>query len=105
MNFSEMPHDFRMAVRNTVNEFGGNIDGYNGEELLVAMPNGKAKWELIKAMKERHGMADIADDGSFKSWCFFPICSDNTPPHQRHDGNYPGSKGFYLYVNFRKECA
>lgn len=105
MNFSEMPDSFRMAVRNTVDEFGGNIDGYNGEELLVAMPNGKAKWELIKAMKERHGMSDVPNDGGFNSWVFFPIGSANTPECMRHDGGYRGSKGFLLYVNFRKECA
>jgi hypothetical protein len=88
--FSELPHGERMALRDVITDrAGGDVQGYDGGGVLVAMP------------RDRAGFLGIVRAAGFEvlgaEWCF-PLGSDRAPDNMRHDGSYPGSRGFWRFV-------
>ena len=90
--FADWPIEKRFEVRNIIEEEGGMPTTYTGDGLNVAMPNTMRKW-VIRCRLEALGLKDT-------DWAFFPLVTDTPPDVLRHDGHYPGSKGFWLYVHF-----
>ena len=91
--FCDLPDSQRIACRDAIDAAGGDVAGYYGECVQVNLP--RPSGPFLKAM-EAIGL-ELKKD----SLWFFPLGSDRAPEHQRHDGNYPGSRGFWLCGNFR----
>lgn len=89
-SFSELPHDERMALRDVIEDrAGGEIHGYDGEGVCVAMPR---DWAGFLGIVKAAGFAVLGAE-----WCF-PLGSDKPGESMRHDGSYPGSRGFWRFV-------
>lgn len=89
MKLIDMPDDERMQWRSIIEDAGGQIDSYQEEWFMVAIPRpASAFYNAIGAA----GM-ELEDN----SLHYFPLGSDNPPEHMRWDGRYPGSKGFWFY--------
>src|SRR5579885_299193 len=91
--FCDLPDERRMALRAAIEAAGGQVAGYLGPCVQVAIPNPPGPF--YAAM----GEAGLELDG--RSLHYFPLGTDAPPRHLRHDGHYPGSAGFWLYGNFR----
>ncbi len=86
--FSELPHEARMTLRSALESLGAEIEGYYGDAVQVAVPcPPEPFWEGVAKLPLK-----AARDGYF-----FPLGTDNPPASMRHDGRYPGSKGFWLH--------
>ena len=90
--FCDLPDERRMVLRDAIDIAGGEVAGYYGPFVQVAIPNPSGPF--FKAMEEA-GL--VLDERSFQ---LFPLGTDNPPESLRHDGRYPGSKGFWLFGNF-----
>lgn len=92
--FSCLPHALRMELRDVIERHGGGVEGYQDDSVIVAIPRPSARF-----------YAAMADDGRLEvvesSICYFPLGTDQAPEHQRHDGRYPGSRGFWLLGRWR----
>lgn len=96
--FHALPHGQRMAYRKAIEDAGGEVVSYQGECVLVAVPRaagGQSADDFPDAL-ERAGLLYVRG-----SAYLFPLGSDNPPDRLRHDGDYPGSRGFWLYGLFR----
>jgi hypothetical protein len=93
MNFCDLPDDVRMRFRGVVEGAGGLVEGYHGPCLQVACPN---PWGPFNTAMEAAGLTLV--EGSLYA---FPLGSDSPPESLRHDGSYPGSKGFWLYARYQ----
>jgi hypothetical protein len=91
--FHELPDDQRMALRAAIEAAGGQIAGYIGPCVQVAIPNPAGPF--FTAM-EAAGL-ELEE----RSLHYFPLGTDAPPATLRHDGRYPGSAGFWLYGNFK----
>jgi hypothetical protein len=90
--FADLPHDRRMALRAAIEAAGGHIATYIGPYVQVAVPDPPGPfYEAAEAA----GLELVR-----RSAHYFPLGSDSPPAHLRHDGRFPGSKGFWLYANF-----
>ena len=90
VRFAEFPHADRMRYRAAVEAAGGEVEGYNGPALTVAVPRNVTRFYTAMAAA---GLADLG-----RPW-FFPLGTDSPPAELRHDGRYPGSAGFWLFLN------
>lgn len=90
--FADLPHDRRMALREAIEAAGGYVATYVGPYVQVAVPDPP---EPFYAAMEQAGL-ELARCSAH----YFPLGTDNPPAHLRHDGRFPGSKGFWLYANF-----
>ena len=90
--FSDLPHDERFRLRNAIDAHGGYVSGYYGDAVQVALPT---QWREFITTMAAIGLVIVPG-----SRHCFPLGSDNAPEHQRHDANYPNSKGFWMYANF-----
>lgn len=90
--FSDLPHCERFRLLNAIDAHGGDVAGYCGNAVQIALPT---QWrEFIAAMA---ALGLVIVPGS--RHCF-PLGSDNAPEHQRHDANYPGSRAFWMFASF-----
>ena len=93
VHFCDLPHDVRMDFRRAIDSAGGHVEGYHENlSVQVLMPNPCGPF--LDAMKAA-GLEIIQG-----SMFFFPLGSDRYPDSLRHDGSYPGSKGFTLSARF-----
>lgn len=98
--FSDMPSDFRMAVRSIVDDNGGMVAGYYDEAIQVAMPADRGQQNTITMELANLGM--MADDRA----TYFPLGSDNPPDTMRHHGIGTAacprgiSPGYWKHRNF-----
>ncbi len=90
--FHDLPHERRMAFRAAIEAAGGMVATYIGPYVQVAVPDPPEPF--YEAMAEA-GLEPVR-----RSAHFFPVGSDNPPARLRHDGRFPGSKGFWLYASF-----
>lgn len=93
--FCDLPDDTRMAFRNAVEDAGGTVECYDRDAILVAIP--RPAGPFYRAMNEA-GLELVGD-----SLWYMPLGSEVsfTPDHLRHDGRYPGSRGYSLNARFR----
>jgi hypothetical protein len=91
--FCDLPHDERFALLAAIDAAGGLVAGYTGLDVQIALPSPTGPF--FAAMRRA---AMTLQPGSLHH---FPLGSDHAPAHQRHDANYPGSKGFWLYARNR----
>ena len=90
--FCDLPDVERFRLRNAIEQHGGIVDGYDGDSVRVALP---IAWrEFIQSM-EQIGLCQVPG-----SRHYFPLGSDNAPDRMRHDGSYPGSRGYWMYCRF-----
>jgi hypothetical protein len=90
--FHELPDERRMALREVIEAAGGQVMGYFGDGVQVALPRPAGPCEQAAAGA---GLKKVA--GSLH---YFPLGTDDPPAELRHDGRYPGSKGFWLFARF-----
>jgi hypothetical protein len=90
--FHELPDDLRMGYRTAIMQEGGRVAGYSGPAVQVAIPNPSGPFF---AAMEVVGL--VLDERSLP---FFPLGSDEPPQYLRHDGPYPGCRGYWLYGKF-----
>jgi hypothetical protein len=90
--FCDLPDAIRLAYRDAVTDAGGIVCGYDRTNMQVALPNPSGAF--YEAM-QKAGLLLVA--GSLH---YFPLGSDKPPDNLRHDGNYPGSRGFWCYARF-----
>lgn len=88
--FCDLPHDLRFELRDTIESAGGDVAGYSGNAVQVAMPRNVAQF---KEWMRRAGFFVV----QASDHCF-PLGSDLAPDSLRHDGNYPGSRGYWRFV-------
>lgn len=93
--FSDLSNDERMRLRGILEDAGGYITGYYGGHIHVAIPRPSAPF--YAAIDPHFEMVP----GSLH---YFPLGSDvnYTPDNLRHDGRYPGSRGFWLFASFHQ---
>ena len=94
MNFHDLPDERRMALRDIAENAGADTAGYINGGLCLAIKRGA--FSAVCAALAEHGME--LDNGSLHH---FPLGSDNPPEEYRHDGRYPGSRGFWLFGTFQ----
>jgi hypothetical protein len=85
-----------MALRAAIEAAGGMVATYVGAYVQVAVPDPPEPFYLAM---EAAGLEPVR-----RSAHFFPLGTDNPPASLRHDGRFPGSKGFWLYANFAPAC-
>lgn len=92
----DMVDSDRMVLRADIESAGGQIDGYDVDSFQVALPNPTAPFF---AAIDRHPRLQIVP----ASIHHFPTGSDCNwmPENLKHDGRYPGSRGFWLYARVR----
>jgi hypothetical protein len=90
--FVDIPDDERMALRCVLEAAGCSIVGYNGPGIQVALPCPAGDAFLV--------LRDAGLILNGESLHYFPLGSDKPEARLRHDGGYPGSKGFWLYAQF-----
>lgn len=83
-----------MAVLRLLDDYGADSRGYYGGGIGVAFARGR--YSETAAALEAAGLEPVP--GSFHH---FPLCSDNPPERFRHDGPYPGSRGYWLTETWR----
>lgn len=91
IDFAERPSTERDYYRAIVESAGAIVTGYLGAGLSLHLPRGGAAMEHFEA----HGLT-LRPHSLF----WFPLGSDNPPAEYRHDGRYPGSRGFWLCATF-----
>jgi hypothetical protein len=64
---------------------------YTGRGITVSVARGG--FGASEAWARRHGLTNA-------SMWYFPLGSDKPSDAMRHDGNYPGSRGFWLFVYY-----
>lgn len=94
-SFVDLPGETRMQYRAAVEAAGGDPVGYYDGRLQVAIPSPSGPF--FRAMAE---IGLRIQPGSLQ---YFPLGSDKAPDHQRHDGSYPGSRGFWLFANLEPD--
>jgi hypothetical protein len=91
--FAQQLDEIRMAILHIIDDLGGDSHGYIDGGITVAVPREiPAKWNLVRTL-EICGLRAA-------TWAYFPLGTDNPPDSLRHDGSYPGSKGFWLFCHF-----
>lgn len=90
--FCDLPDIERFRLRDAIEDLGGDIESYQGDAVQVALPT---EWRRFITAADKLGLVLV--HGS--RW-LFPLGSDNPPATLRHDGSYPGSKGFWMYAKF-----
>lgn len=94
MRFSDLDGDRRMELRAVLESTGCEIDGYAGDGVLVSFERGRFSDTLSAAKQAGLEMIDA-------QLHYFPLGSDNPPDKFRHDGHYPGSRGFWFRGAFK----
>lgn len=92
--FHDLPDATRMGFRDAITDAGGEVEGYDGECVVAALPNAHGFLSAVGA----RGLELVGD-----LW-LFPLGTDSPPAILRHDGRYPGSKGFWLFGRFRPKA-
>jgi hypothetical protein len=86
LHFCDLPDRIRLAARDTIDDAGGEVAGYYGPYVQVAVPFPSGPF--FTAM-DAAGLE--LDEHSLH---LFPLGSDAPPEHLRHHGAY------WLYGNF-----
>jgi hypothetical protein len=88
--FSSQDDAYRMHVRRVAEDLGADVEGYDGPSIQLLLPR---DWlPVVEAMAE----CGLRGGEPF----LFPLGSRQLPDHLRHDGRYPGSRGFELHCDF-----
>lgn len=87
MNFFDIPEADRMALYREIEACGGS--SLSGGMVTVA----RGHFSDVLSVMAQHGFK-LTDS------CYFPLGSDKPSDNLRHDGRYPGSKGFWCYARF-----
>lgn len=92
--FCDLPDIERFRLRNAIEEHGGDIEGYQGTDVQVILPY---EWRAFVDEMKRQGLHMVPG-----SRYYFPLGSDAgfAPSHQKHDGSYPNSRGFWCFARF-----
>ena len=90
--FVNRPDDERMAFRQDISPLC-SIEGYYGNGVQLRMPRLPELQALATEICAKHGLIETRAH-------YFPLGSDNAPRYMRHDGRYPGCRGFWLNVCF-----
>lgn len=91
-SFFDLPESRRMAIYAAISHLGCDTYSREGSAFGVAVARGTYS-DLIDALAS-HGL-DHAE------LTYFPLGSDQPAERLRHDGRYPGSRGFYMIAWFR----
>ena len=91
--FCDLPDQQRLGYRDAITAAGGEVAAYVGECVQVAIPRPSGPFY---AAMQAAGLECVP--GSLH---YFPLGSDKPADVLRHDGRYHGSRGFWLYGNFR----
>lgn len=101
MNFVDASNEYRMRIRDIVDDNGGAILDYNtAGGITIAQPNMLDMMANMQKALEAEGMLT---DGTVT---YFPLGTDNAPQHQRHYG--PGTAAaprgdtpsYWRYIRF-----
>ena len=92
LSYVDLPDAQRMAYLDAIDAAGGNMEAYDGPSVLVAIPCPSGPF--YRAL-EAAGLSLVP-----ASLHYFPLGTDKPPMPLRHDGRYPGSKGFWLFGRF-----
>jgi hypothetical protein len=88
--FYERPHEERMAALHALDAIGPCSFSYTGVGITITVPrtstSAVVRWATLHRLVAR-------------DWFYFPLCADQVPEIMRHDGRYPGSRGFHLFVH------
>jgi len=92
--FSDLPDCERFRLRNAIEEHGGDVECYCGGDVQLVLP---WEWRAFVDELARQGLKMVPG-----SRHYFPLGSDCNfaPSHQRHDGPYPGSRGYWCLARF-----
>ena len=91
--FAELPYGVRMRCRDIVTTLGCTPVSYDGPWMQIAVC-----WPLHATLVAiRTAGLDVQDSATH----YFPLGSDHPRLELRHDGFYPGSKGFWCYTRVR----
>ena len=88
MRFVDLPAQARLDIRRKLSSINVSIINYSGNGIMVTLPRGNfaATQESIRDLGLEPG-----------DMHYFPLGTDKVPEIMRHDGRYPGSRGFHLY--------
>ena len=78
--FSDMPCEYRMAVRDIIDDAGGMVSGYQDGGCEVALPADRGQQNAMAMALANFGM--VGDE----TVTYFPLGSDNPPDTMRHHG-------------------
>lgn len=92
-SFADLPNDERMRLRAIIEQAGGEIAGYYNGYVQIAIPKPSAPF--YAAIEPYFEMVT-------NSLHYFPLGSDKPADHLRHDGRYPGSRGFWLFASLQQ---
>jgi hypothetical protein len=90
--FCDLPDPIRFRLRDAITDAGGEVAGYYGPYVQVAIP--RPAGPFFQAME------DAGLELDEHSLSYFPLGTDKPPESLRHDGRYPQCRGFWLYGNF-----
>ena len=92
--FIDLPDSERVRLRGVIEDAGGNVETYQNGGVQIAIP--RPVGPFYRAMSAAGLECDAA------TLHYFPLGSDAnwTPERLRHDGSYPGSKGFWCFGTF-----
>src|SRR5262245_30765006 len=88
--FVDRPDAERMSAITDLDAIGPCAFYYTGSGITITVPRGATA--AVLAWMRTHRLTD-------RDWHYFPLGSDQVPEIMRHDGNYPGSRGFHLYLH------
>jgi hypothetical protein len=95
MRFVDLPDGERMTLRAKIESTGAEVSEYWDGNVQAALPS-----PATPAISAIEALGLVLVPGSLH---YFPLGSDKPSESLRHDGPYPGSKGFWLYASFA--CA
>ena len=91
IQFSDLPTEARMNLREQIERTGAYVDGYSGVFVRVALTNPAS--DALTAFQAA-GFHLHNDEISY-----FPLVSDKPPAHLRHHGRYRnGEPGMWAYA-------
>lgn len=95
--FYDLADGPRWHFRDSVEAAGGSVEGYDGVYMIVALPNPAGPFFTA--------MDSVGLELEESSLHYFPLGTDNPPDSLRHDGRYPGSRGFWQFGRYRPKIA
>ena len=96
--FSDLPGEIRTAFWQAVESAGGSaVSTYAGWDVQVHVSNRPGAWLQLDRLARAFGL----ESPERCRWWYFPLTSAKVPDHLRHDGRYPGSRGFTLTACYR----
>lgn len=98
VRFADQDCERRMEVILACDVFGCEQFHYTDGNLQLAMTTDLEAMAALRLFLTRIGMERIDSH-------YFPLGTDNPEDRYRHDGSYPGSKGFWRWDTFKVKEA